>query len=550
MRCSLDIDSPNDTGNPSLMRDSEAQGTTLRPFMVGTVALAILAGVVFRFIGLEQGLLWHDEVATRIFAAGYNPHEWREVLFTAEVFNLSDVLHYQARNDDRSLWQAITGLAADDPQHPPLYYVLIRAWSGLFGNSIGALRTLSAISGMLMLPCIFWLSLELFSTKRSAWIAAALGAVSPFFVLYGQEAREYALWATLIVLSTAMLLRAVRIAETASRPPTLPWALYGLCITISLYTSFSTVAVLGAHAAFIAIIQRGRITPVTLSFAVATGCACLAFLPWALSLIHHFEAFEASMRWSREIVIPNSALLRIQSFNASRTLVDFWPELETSTAWVMTALVVGFITCALVHLARKGPSRARVMMFVLIATPLMLTLVPDLLFGGIRSVSARYMTPTWIAISLTVAHLITTVRFNQRLRGTLAATVLGLGILSCWSNSTKEVVWTKGTSLGLPAIARLINTSPKPLVVSDHEVHHPGNMMALSTLLRPSTKMQFLTHDLRSVYALPEHSGDVFLISPIPQFRDKIERTNSLTARLIYEDIYLQLWKLEPNEKE
>jgi uncharacterized membrane protein len=518
--------------------------------MVGTVALAILAGVLFRFIGLEQGLVWHDEVATRIFAAGYNPHEWREVLFTAEVFDLSDVLHYQVRNDDRSLWQAITGLAADDPQHPPLYYVLIRAWSGLFGNSIGALRTLSALFGMLMLPCIFWLSMELFSTKRAAWTATALAAVSPFFVLYGQEAREYALWATLIVLSTAMLLRAVRVAEMASRPPILAWSLYGLCMTISLYTSFSTVAVLGAHAAFIAIVQRSRLSSVTLSFALAIGCACLAFLPWTLALIHHFEAFEASMRWSREIVIPNSALLRIQSFNASRTLVDFWPELETPTAWVVTTLVLSFITYALVHLARKGPSRARVMMFVLIATPLMLTLVPDLLFGGIRSVSSRYMTPTWIAVSLTIAHMVTTVSISQRLRDKLVATLLALGIMSCWSNSTKEVVWTKGTSLGLPAIARLINASPQPLVVSDFEVHHPGNMMALSTLLRPSTKMQFLTHDLRSVYTLPEHSGDIFLVSPIPPFRDEIETTTSLTARLIYEDIYLQLWKLDPGVRE
>lgn len=44
----------------------------------------------------------------------------------------------------------------------------------------------------------------------------ALIAVSPFHVLYAQEAREYSLWTVTILLSSAALLRAMRVKTKLS----------------------------------------------------------------------------------------------------------------------------------------------------------------------------------------------------------------------------------------------------------------------------------------------------------------------------------------------
>jgi uncharacterized membrane protein len=177
------------------------------------IAAVLILGVFFRFYGLGHKLLWHDELATRVFAAGYTVEEWKAALYTGEIFDVSEVQKYQRHNPSRSVAEATRDLAENDPQHPPLYYVLTRIWVTLFGDGLGTLRALSAWVSLLCLGGMYWLSRELFDSPRAAWMSVALLSLSPFFVLYAQEAREYALWTLLILLSNAGLLWAIRRTE-------------------------------------------------------------------------------------------------------------------------------------------------------------------------------------------------------------------------------------------------------------------------------------------------------------------------------------------------
>ncbi len=324
-----------------------------------------------------------------------------------------------------------------------------------------------------------------------------------------------------------------------------PWALYAALTLVALYTSFTTVGMLLAHGLFVLLDQR-RPTRTVFGFGAAMIASGLLFLPWALALVRHFEAFQASMRWSKEIVIPNSSLLRIQMFNASRTVADFWPELETALAWLVTAVTVTALGLAVAHVTRHGPARARGMLLLLIAVPIGLMLGPDLLFGGIRSVSARYMTPSWIAIELALAWFVSRAGADERVRQGLLAVLLAAGIASCWSNAGRDAVWTKGTSSGLPRVAELVNAEPSPLVIGDNELHHPGNLLALSNLLGPTARMQFLTIEMEDAYVLPEGPGGVFLFSPIPPFRDRLDALPGIRVTKVYEDLYVQLWQIGP----
>jgi hypothetical protein len=114
--------------------------------------------------------------------------------------------------DVQSLWldesatvllvhRGFTGMLSHLPSSesaPPLYYVLVWAWTKIFGGDPLAVRSFSALAGTLTVP-VLYLAGKRISVRVGLW-AAALAAVSPALYYYSQEARGYAL---LILLSAA-----------------------------------------------------------------------------------------------------------------------------------------------------------------------------------------------------------------------------------------------------------------------------------------------------------------------------------------------------------
>jgi 4-amino-4-deoxy-L-arabinose transferase-like glycosyltransferase len=87
---------------------------------------------------------------------------------------------------------------------PPLFYSLLRAWVGVFGEGEFAVRTLSAFFGVLAVGGLFLLARALFSANV-ALLAAALAAVSSQQLEFSQQVRGYALG----LLAAALALYAV-----------------------------------------------------------------------------------------------------------------------------------------------------------------------------------------------------------------------------------------------------------------------------------------------------------------------------------------------------
>ncbi|GAB4459810.1 MAG: hypothetical protein OHK0037_05890 [Elainellaceae cyanobacterium] len=101
-------------------------------------------------------------------------------------------------------------------EHTPLYFLGVRGWMELFDSGSGAVRSLSAVFGVPVLPCVFWLALELFQSRAAAWVSLGLFAITLLHILYAQEARPYSLGTLCIVMSSAALLRALRVQKLAS----------------------------------------------------------------------------------------------------------------------------------------------------------------------------------------------------------------------------------------------------------------------------------------------------------------------------------------------
>ena len=83
---------------------------------------------------------------------------------------------------------------------PPLYYVLVWAWTKVFGSSVVGFRSLSALIGTITIPVMYAAGREV-SSRVGLWLAA-LATVSPIMFYYSQEARCYAL---LILFSAAAI---------------------------------------------------------------------------------------------------------------------------------------------------------------------------------------------------------------------------------------------------------------------------------------------------------------------------------------------------------
>jgi len=109
----------------------------------------------------------------------------------------------------------------------PLFYVLLRAWIALVGQSAFALRYLSLCFGVLVVACTHRIARIWFPAPTSA-LSALLLATSPYMVWYGQEAKMYALLSVLAIATLYAYVQALKGGHWAS------WALVLVLTWISI----------------------------------------------------------------------------------------------------------------------------------------------------------------------------------------------------------------------------------------------------------------------------------------------------------------------------
>lgn len=164
--------------------------------------------------------------------------------------------------------------------HPPMYYWLLHVWVKVWGSGELALRSLSALLGVVLVGLVFGIGESLFSAEVGL-LAAFFSAISPFQVYYSQETRMYMLLAALGALGTYALVRLLR-AEQEERPMA-GWAVaYGLAVVLGLYTHYSFPLLLGIwNLAYLALWlrRRGGARPLLRWIALQAASVAL-YLPW------------------------------------------------------------------------------------------------------------------------------------------------------------------------------------------------------------------------------------------------------------------------------
>jgi uncharacterized membrane protein len=137
---------------------------------------------------------------------------------------------------------SVKGLATEEPQLSPLYFILAKFWVQLLCPQVAAVRSFSAWISLLVFSRVYWLCWELFRSASVGWMAVTIIAVG-FFQVYGQEARPYMMFVVLVLLSNAILLRAIALQTSTARFKSLSklskavWSIYAIALSLGLYSS-------------------------------------------------------------------------------------------------------------------------------------------------------------------------------------------------------------------------------------------------------------------------------------------------------------------------
>ena len=156
---------------------------------------------------------------------------------------------------------------------PPLYFVAQWFWGPIAGRGDGAVRSLSAVIGIAMVPMIFLLARELGQSRRVARIAALITAVNPLFVWYSQEARPYALLGLTGIVATYFWARALH------RDGRIDFIWWGIAATAAMCTHYFAIFLIVPQLAWLLYQRRGRTRDVLI------GCIPLAILIVPLAVL-------------------------------------------------------------------------------------------------------------------------------------------------------------------------------------------------------------------------------------------------------------------------
>jgi uncharacterized membrane protein len=162
--------------------------------------------------------------------------------------------------------------------HPPLSFVINHLFL-LVGESDFFLRLPSALFGIASLPLLYVLGRDLMS-KNVAVFAVLVLALSPFHIWYSQEGRMYSQLLFLSLLSSWLLIQAVRRGQARW------WVYFTVAGAAGMYTHIFMGLALAAHFLWVVLYHRRQMVPI-----VASGIAIfILFLPWVLLLpwVSHF----------------------------------------------------------------------------------------------------------------------------------------------------------------------------------------------------------------------------------------------------------------------
>jgi uncharacterized membrane protein len=535
--------------NQSLLQRT-ITGNALKLMVLG----ALILGITLRVVHLDRKFYWLDEAFTSQHVSGYTDPEIIKSMSTGIPMPVRQLDRYQYPNPAKTATDTISHIADTAPELPPLYFLILRAWDDAFGHSIVVTRSLSVLMSLLLLPAVYWLCWELFQSAWVGTLALALMAVSPFHIVFAQEARPYTLWLSALMLANAALVKAQRQRSLSA------WVIYGLAMSVGFYTHMLSIGIWLAQTLYIWAAANGQWRRSTKRHALSSLAIWAAFTPWLWrGFIAHSFASENLVRTPKPLWALVKGILR----GVCMLFVDFGVDQRSAKFEIALFLAVCIpmlllVGWAVFYLWQQGPRLAKLFLLPFSLLPILGLLATDLLMHANRTEFNRYSLPSYLGLQIVVAYFFAAKLQlvpssgpppphldHKRWQFALAG-VLAIGILSSTVFSMAPSWWNKGDVLTpfreYQCVTTAINQSSSPRMVSDAFFVH---VLALSHSLKDAAEVQVLPAqgptDRAFITSLSNPTRSVFIYLPSPALHQAVQAQVNL--REICPNL---LWQVQP----
>lgn len=390
------------------------------------VAISALAAFIIRFYQSMQTPLWYDEI------------------FSLELVGKP--------------WGQMFMYIAKDRVHPPLYYVLLKSITGVFGTNEVVLHMFSIVCGVAAVLLGYYVlkkSLpEKYQLSKYVWLA--LATFNPFIVEYSVEGRMYALFMLLIIgYFYAFYLYVYQKGRLSVV------LMIGVFLVYTHFSSFIVLAVCGLYLFFIN--QSRKVTLLRALWESSLLCAVpiISLLPWFgyvqykvpvvaiqdQKIIAVGKGFNDS-NWVEPLSFGTLGEVFCDfTFGTNRESVRI-DHICSGTVTPMYNRVIGlglFLTfCMLLYYCIKSSNTVFVPILLLLCV--YIVVMSGLNVFGIKLFFARYQMPLFLLLLFTLSTCLVAI-YEQR-RYFLYAIIIMLSISNMWA----LVVLNKSRRLEYPNI--------------------------------------------------------------------------------------------------
>jgi uncharacterized membrane protein len=429
------------------------------------LGLLLFVGLLIRLYHNTDISLWHDEA----FSALLIRYPWGEMFYRIGL----DV-------------------------HPPAYYVALRLWHYVLGDSLLALRGFSVFFGLATAWAGYLLVKSMTKESLPGLITAAFILFNPFQIEYATEARMYTFGAFLAVFAAYLLVKALESSKLDA--PKLKqaffWTSFGLAASLAALTHYYLLFSVAALCLYGLLyhIYHFRTKVKSYFFLLASYVLiALVFLPWLQWFFFQYKQVGAGYwippmtKWS----IPTT-LWQIL-IGTGVDIQKFSSQLLVTAITILVIIILGLlIKSKIAHkwmlifgfLAPFGGS----FLFLLLA----------LLKGSNSSVYlVRYFLYASGFLSAILALVLTQLRY-KKIATILAIALVAINIYT-YNNYWQELKISEKT--GMATIAKLLIQEVKPedklLVASSFEYFNLKYYLASPS--RPSISLTTSTPDQRTI---------------------------------------------------
>jgi Predicted membrane protein len=357
---------------------------------------------------------------------------------------------------------------------PPLYYVLLHGWIGIFGSSSVAVRSLSGIFGVAAVGLAYLAGRRLGRTRSACrWLgisAMIVVGVSPYAIHYASEARMYSLAMVLVLLGVIIGIDAWT-APSAARLAAITLVTVGLLMT--QYWSFFLLVPVTIGLVLVSLrgVELARHSARRLLLAVLVGG--VLFLPWVPTM--RTQLAHTGTPWDSPTSPIGATVKTVVAFGGGRT-IEGWPQIV-----VLVGLAALGVVTALVGVRGRAiePSTAAAAVMVVGAG----TLVVGIGYATIAGLGFqdRYAALVFPLFALTVAAGVVALH-DIRLRVSVLVVIAVLGLLG-----GLRVARAIRTPSGRVAAALTPKLRPADLVVYCPDQLGPPTARLLSARTRQGT---------------------------------------------------------------